>query len=156
VPRRTALADAMRSTSELKQRCANAPGALRVRAYIDFFKATHDECTQTREPAALLAYTALLRDLEAALRVNDVYGPLPEGMRARLLTEYDRTCAYCGGKGTPTHGSDRRSWHTDHVVPRSRGGTNDDDNVVLACATCNLRKRDKEGWQPSRRSVTHA
>lgn len=28
----------------------------------------------------------------------------------------------------------------DHVVPRSRGGTNRLKNLVLACATCNHRK----------------
>src|SRR5262249_4314390 len=31
----------------------------------------------------------------------------------------------------------------DHVVPRSRGGTHTWDNVVAACRTCNVRKRDR-------------
>lgn len=31
----------------------------------------------------------------------------------------------------------------DHVVPRSRGGTNTWDNVVAACRPCNSKKRDR-------------
>ena len=43
-------------------------------------------------------------------------------------------CQYCG---------DRRPAHDltfDHVVPRSRGGRTTWENVVTACADCNLRK----------------
>jgi 5-methylcytosine-specific restriction endonuclease McrA len=31
----------------------------------------------------------------------------------------------------------------DHVVPKSRGGTDDKDNVVPACRACNSKKRDQ-------------
>jgi HNH endonuclease len=37
----------------------------------------------------------------------------------------------------------RYIYHIDHIVPLAKGGTNDIDNVVLACPTCNLRKSDK-------------
>jgi 5-methylcytosine-specific restriction endonuclease McrA len=35
-----------------------------------------------------------------------------------------------------------RTWHyqVDHVIPLSRGGTNDFSNFTLACPTCNNRK----------------
>jgi 5-methylcytosine-specific restriction endonuclease McrA len=42
-------------------------------------------------------------------------------------------CAYCGEKGSTI----------DHVVPRSRGGRHEWDNVVLACLPCNSRKGDR-------------
>jgi len=45
-------------------------------------------------------------------------------------------CAYCS---TPLHGN----YHVDHVIPLSRGGSNNPDNLVLACATCNTSKGDK-------------
>jgi 5-methylcytosine-specific restriction endonuclease McrA len=31
----------------------------------------------------------------------------------------------------------------DHVMPRSRGGQNVWENVIAACRSCNLRKRDR-------------
>jgi len=43
-------------------------------------------------------------------------------------------CQYCNGS-FPTH-----DLTFDHVVPRSRGGRTTWDNVVTACACCNLRK----------------
>lgn len=62
------------------------------------------------------------------------------------------TCAYCGRilryKGGQQQGkgkNGRRKNHqldatTDHVIPRSRGGTNDWANFVLSCERCNLVK----------------
>ncbi|MBM3599446.1 MAG: HNH endonuclease [Alphaproteobacteria bacterium] len=46
-------------------------------------------------------------------------------------------CQYCNG-GFPTH-----ELTFDHVVPRSRGGRTTWDNVVTACACCNLRKGNR-------------
>jgi 5-methylcytosine-specific restriction endonuclease McrA len=45
-------------------------------------------------------------------------------------------CYYCGEKVG-------RRWHVDHVEPISREGSNGDDNLVIACAFCNLSKADK-------------
>jgi hypothetical protein len=41
--------------------------------------------------------------------------------------------------------------HIDHVIPRCRGGSDDIDNLVLACAWCNLRKGAMTGdeWRSS-------
>jgi len=35
------------------------------------------------------------------------------------------------------------TWHEDHFVPLSKGGTNYRYNIVLACAACNLKKGNK-------------
>jgi 5-methylcytosine-specific restriction endonuclease McrA len=37
--------------------------------------------------------------------------------------------------------------HKDHFEPISLGGTNDIDNIVLACPECNMLKKDSEGVQ---------
>jgi 5-methylcytosine-specific restriction endonuclease McrA len=47
------------------------------------------------------------------------------------------SCQYCG-EWFPTH-----DLTFDHVLPRSRGGRTTWDNVVTACAPCNLMKGDR-------------
>jgi 5-methylcytosine-specific restriction endonuclease McrA len=47
------------------------------------------------------------------------------------------TCQYCGS----THAA--RELTLDHVVPRSRGGTADWENLATCCKACNLRKGDR-------------
>jgi 5-methylcytosine-specific restriction endonuclease McrA len=55
----------------------------------------------------------------------------------RNIFDRDRyTCQYCG-RMPP-----RSELSIDHVVPRSRGGETTWTNVLLACTTCNARKRD--------------
>lgn len=51
-------------------------------------------------------------------------------------------CVYCG---SPYE-------HADHVIPLSRGGAHSRDNLVPACAACNLSKGAKllEEWLPTR------
>ncbi len=42
-------------------------------------------------------------------------------------------CQYCGS----------RAESIDHIVPRSRGGRHEWENVVAACRRCNTSKRDR-------------
>jgi hypothetical protein len=48
--------------------------------------------------------------------------------------ELPRQCVYCGSITDLT---------TDHLIPRSRGGDDSADNVVLACQACNASRGDK-------------
>jgi len=50
-------------------------------------------------------------------------------------------CAYCNTRLS------RRSVTRDHVIPRSRGGSNAPDNLVPCCQQCNLRKSNKPLWK---------
>lgn len=61
------------------------------------------------------------------------------------------TCSYCGliivvswsPTGEPQFiGYDGTAVHLDHVIPETRNGPTSLDNTVLACAPCNLAKRD--------------
>ena len=45
-----------------------------------------------------------------------------------------RRCAYCGAKNPFTK---------DHVIPKSRGGSDDINNLVWACISCNSKKGNK-------------
>lgn len=49
-------------------------------------------------------------------------------------------CHYCHAPVSlnPQHGE--RHVNKDHMTPRARGGSNDQDNLVLACPQCNQRK----------------
>jgi len=49
----------------------------------------------------------------------------------KLLVMDGSECAYCGKVGD-------LQW--EHIIPRSRGGPDTIDNLVLACADCNLQK----------------
>jgi hypothetical protein len=63
-------------------------------------------------------------------------GPLfQRSLREYLLEQWHGTCAYCGR-------SEGRM-EIDHLVPRSKGGTNSLGNFVLACATCNGKKTNQ-------------
>jgi hypothetical protein len=50
--------------------------------------------------------------------------------RTAIFARYGGACAYC----------DSPAEHLDHVVPLSKGGTDTEDNVLPACAPCNLSK----------------
>jgi 5-methylcytosine-specific restriction endonuclease McrA len=53
-------------------------------------------------------------------------------VREYLLEKWNRTCAYCGANNTPLE--------VEHIVPKSRGGTNRVSNLTLACIPCNQAK----------------
>lgn len=53
-------------------------------------------------------------------------------VREYLLEKWQRRCAYCGATGT--------ALQIEHLVPRTRGGSDRVDNLTLACASCNQRK----------------
>jgi 5-methylcytosine-specific restriction endonuclease McrA len=53
--------------------------------------------------------------------------------RRSIFVRDNYSCQYCGGPAESI----------DHVVPRSRGGGHTWENVVAACRSCNVRKRDR-------------
>lgn len=57
--------------------------------------------------------------------------------RDGVIRRDNGTCGYCGKKGTP----DKMTW--DHILPRSRGGSDAWLNAITACQPCNGRKADR-------------
>ena len=53
-------------------------------------------------------------------------------VREYLLEKWGRTCAYCGASNVPLE--------VEHIVPKSRGGSNRVSNLSLACTSCNQQK----------------
>ena len=56
-------------------------------------------------------------------------------VREYLLEKWKRKCAYCGKKYVPLE--------VEHIVPKSRGGSNRVSNLTIACIPCN-KKKDKK------------
>lgn len=63
----------------------------------------------------------------------------------KMLVASGNLCAYCGA------GETALQW--EHIIPRSKGGPDLIDNMVLACAACNNEKgaRDPVEWYGERR-----
>ena len=59
-------------------------------------------------------------------------------IRERLLQESAGCCIYCG------HPLTVETMETDHIVPRSKGGSGDYSNKVCACPRCNAAKADMD------------
>lgn len=52
-----------------------------------------------------------------------------------LLEKWGRRCAYCGAEGVPLE--------KDHIVPKSRGGTDRVSNLAVSCRRCNQAKGNR-------------
>ena len=74
----------------------------------------------------------------AVIRLSN-YVRLPRETHRRKITRravFARdgwACQYCGSRSQLT---------VDHVIPRSKGGSSEWDNIVASCAPCNRRKGD--------------
>lgn len=53
-------------------------------------------------------------------------------VREYLLEKWGRKCVYCGKSDVPLE--------VEHIIPKSRGGTNRISNLTLACHDCNQKK----------------
>lgn len=58
--------------------------------------------------------------------------------KAGVLRRDNHTCGYCGRSG----GSGVVMTH-DHILPRSKGGTDSWMNAITACTKCNSKKADR-------------
>jgi hypothetical protein len=56
-------------------------------------------------------------------------------VREYLLEKWGRKCAYCGESNIPLQ--------IEHIIPKSRGGTDRVSNLTLACKKCNQEKGNK-------------
>ena len=61
------------------------------------------------------------------------YGGYWQQLSAAVLRRDNYVCRYCGERATTA----------DHVVPKSKGGTDAMNNLVAACRECNSGKRDR-------------
>jgi 5-methylcytosine-specific restriction endonuclease McrA len=67
-----------------------------------------------------------------AYQQGDLYG---YEVREYLLEKWGRKCAYCGVENVPLE--------IEHIVPKSRGGSNRVSNLTIACNPCNVAKNSQ-------------
>ena len=67
--------------------------------------------------------------------------------RRNLFQRDHQTCQYCGSRDQPLS--------IDHVVPRSRGGSDTWENVTTACLSCNVKVLNTPPFTPFRNLSIH-
>lgn len=79
----------------------------------------------------------LTRVLWAGMRARHRTGRrgLPEAIRAAVFARDGKVCRYCGDEAGP--------FEVDHILAVSRGGTDDLENLCVACCPCNRAKAAK-------------
>jgi len=65
-------------------------------------------------------------------------GYIPGSARYEVLKRARYRCELCGAH------EGQAALHVDHIVPRSRGGSDDCSNFQALCITCNTNKRDRD------------
>lgn len=65
-------------------------------------------------------------------------GVIPGSMRYELLKEANGKCLLCGISAK------ERPLDVDHILPRSKGGSDDKSNLQVLCSKCNRGKSNKD------------
>ncbi len=88
---------------------------------------------EARSPSITIRFPAVARLHTLVYEKKDV-----KFSRANLYARDGYRCQYCGSKPlTP------KMLNYDHVVPRSKGGKTEWENIVTSCILCNLKKGHK-------------
>lgn len=77
--------------------------------------------------------------------ITSLRGDWP-AIRLQILERDDWKCQYCGDEATAV----------DHVIARSRGGTNEWENLVAACKPCNSKKGNRTPEEAGMRLIRKA
>jgi len=83
------------------------------------------------------AYARKRRERERKKTQNKTNQVIPNGLRFEVFMRDNFTCRYCGRMPPEA------VLEIDHIIPRSKGGTNGIDNLVTCCRECNQGKRVK-------------
>ena len=120
-----------------------------VRGYSRKWCESHPEKARARNAAYRAANAEKLRVSDAAKnhRRRTAEGSFtPEEVETLLESQWYE-CAYCGADLLET------SYHLDHKVPVSKGGTSYIENIAAACPACNMSKgaKDLDEWLSERK-----
>jgi 5-methylcytosine-specific restriction protein A len=82
---------------------------------------------------------ASLNRLPRASAAARGYGRNWRKLRRLVAAERPAVCARCGHAGVS------RAMHLDHIKAKTKGGTDDPDNLQWLCHACHNRKTKQEG-----------
>lgn len=88
----------------------------------------------------------ILYNLTVKRRSYDFHVEFTPLQRKKIIERDNYTCQYCGIK---VHDRRNGNWntfdkaHIDHIIPISKGGNSEPNNLQVLCRTCNLSKSNK-------------
>jgi len=65
-------------------------------------------------------------------------GYIPGTLRYKILSRAKFRCELCGIS------AEKKSLEVDHIIPRNKGGLDDESNLQSLCYSCNAMKRDRD------------
>jgi hypothetical protein len=69
-------------------------------------------------------------------RLSKITGRLPRGTVLELKEKQENKCVYCKTDIS-------LKFHVDHIIPLSKGGKHEKDNIQILCPSCNVKKSNK-------------
>ena len=70
--------------------------------------------------------------------------PVSLSTRYEVLKRANKRFELCGVRDGDQGYEDRLPLHVDHIVPRSKGGSNGIENLQVLCMACNLGKSNRD------------
>ena len=111
----------------------------KCREHVRRYKASHRDILRERDREYMAQRPEQRRKNEHTRRARkmSVGGSFTLEEISQQFDRQENKCYYCGALliGVP--------YHIDHKTPISRGGSNDIDNIALACVSCNLQKHTR-------------
>ena len=87
--------------------------------------------------AKLAEYVAQRQDAIWRHRAQN-FDPIPGTLRYEVLKRARGRCEACGIS------NEERALQVDHIIPRTKGGSNDLSNLQALCSSCNAQKLDRD------------
>ena len=72
-------------------------------------------------------------------KINNTKSDISKVLRDRILERDNYTCQYCG----KSRWKDEIKLEVDHIIPISKGGTDNINNLTTSCRKCNRQKMNK-------------
>lgn len=125
--------------------CSDCNYLLPLEEFYEDAKSADSRTYRCKECANSLRYNLMTRAARARARAGDGL-PFTACDMLRLYKQQRGRCFYCG---QPL----RKDFALDHVVPITKGGGNEEGNVVCACPQCNYLKADLDVEEFRRRHL---